>query len=783
MPDFGLPPRRAVLTWRGEHDDRPQVDELDGNDDGGSYASGQELSWEKEELRRIEIERKRGILVKTVNADIDAGQWHHARRAIEQLCDRVGWIGELRDRDQVLQQLEVASQAPAPVLLVALHGDRPSTSAHPSSALLHLYLSALDGHIKDPQSAFQRISNDPHSGFLAEHALYQLASLQAKQGDQAHAIELYWQLLRRFPHTIKRQDALVMIARSALLRPNAEDLRLADGRAALDRLRREFPYTRFHRDLIGLQGRLYFLSKDWKRAVRCYFADDDLASVELALKSMPPAQRGPVRVRLLAAYMRALTSTQSYDRFGHILTDLEHTREAMTVTEADQFGRLLLQQPDTAASYLYYRLYHTAEAEPGVIWPEHDRHSLMVLADRLAARYPAARLSVPVQVRLAEVYYRDHSYRKALAWANRALQPALSDRALYVRAASLRKLGQNVAAQAGFERLLRRFPGSPLRHAVWENLALFYEARHQLGRALDLYFALDYKPDIAYLLDVRMTPAQIASYLDHHSRSPYRNLVAYSLGIRYLRAEKWREARRMLSSVPHKTYLKFANPQDRDGGGLATDPLRAVADLERLHRTVQTARTARTKASALYWYAHYYATHDELLLYNMALWNGEREFNFEIYWNDHFATPEDRAAVHQHMFEHETFARSRRICLDLLRRYPHSPTVPYALYRVAVDDLHLATFNRWWEEKQPIKFLKEMKRFKARLARDYPHHPVTRKLLARARLHPDEQTPLWRPQGVAQRVGAADHVANRDYKLFPERVETAYLGPQKMLTR
>jgi TolA-binding protein len=772
QPDYGLPPRRAILTWRGEHDDRPQSD-----DDDGSSATGQELTDEKDELRRVEIDRKRKIMLRTVDADVETGRWRHAHQVLAQFCDRLGWRGGLRDRDQILQQLASQSDMPAQAMLVHLSKGQRCAPFVSGTALVRLYLKGLTAEeskdIKGAQTAFQRVSVDPHSGFLREHALYQLASLQADQNNQDHAIDLYWQLLRESPHTVKRQDALVMIARNALLRTEGAELRIADGRAALDRLRREFPHTRFHRDLIGLQGRLHFLAHEWNRAAECYFTDGDLASVELVIKAMPPEQSGPVRVRLLAAYVRALTSTMRFDKFELLTAAIDQTRHAMTSQQAAQFGQLLLNQPDTAASYIYYRLYHTGAEDTGtgdqnVINTVHTdgvdkhRHSLTVLADRLVARYPATRLSVPVQVRLAEVYYQGHHYNRALFWANRALRTGMSDRALYVRAATRQKLGRKVAALADFERLLHLFPGSPLRHGVLENLVQFYERQHRFGAALDLYFALDYKPDIAFLLDVRMTPAQIADYLRRHSRSPQRNLVAYSLGIRYLRAERWEEARRMLTSVPHATYLKFANPKDKDGDGLQTDPLRAVAKLEPLHHAVLAARTDRARASALYWYAHYYATHDELLLYNLALWNGEREINFQFYWNERFATDEDRAAVHAHMYAHETYARSRRICLDLVRRYPDTPTVPYALYRAAVDDLHLATFNSWWVEKQPIDFAKEMHRLKQRLVREYPHHSLAHKLLAHARLHPEQPAQLWRPQHNVVHTGTVEGVARED---------------------
>jgi tetratricopeptide (TPR) repeat protein len=756
-PDYGLPPRRAILEWRGEFDDRPQaVIRKDGYTDNGEWegtpATGEELTDRKEELRQAELDRKRRVMLKAVNADIAGGRWHHARQLLAAYCNRVGWRGELRDRDQVLQQLETAAREPAPTLLVKLEASQLSSTGSPTPDLLRHYLdglSAVEGDkTTEARTAFEQVAAGPHAGFLRDHARYQLACLE----HDTTAVDLFSQLLRESPHTIKREDALVMLARKALLTGVSENRRVQEGRAALAQLKREYPHTRFHRDLVGLQGRLDYLQGRWTQAAELYLANDDLPSVEQTLRQMSPQQQGPIRIRLMAAYLQRLTATQSYNTFSQALQQIDHIRHSMTPAEAVQFGNLLVERPEVASGYLYYRLYHLT-LEPG------EQRSLACLADRIVDRHPAMRLSVPVQVRLAEVYYRDGQYHRALFWANRALQTGFSDRALYVRAATEQKLGRRALAQADFERVRHLFPNSPLRQAVLENLTLYYERQHRFGEALDIYFAIDYKPDLAYLLDVRMTPEQIADYLRRHAHSSQRNLVAYSLGIRYLRQERWAEARRLLTSIPHAIYLKYAQPVDKDGYGYKTDPLRVLTDLERLHKNVIAARTDRERASALYWYAHYYATGDELLLYNLALWNGEREIDFQERWTESVATHEDREAVYAHMFAHEHYARSRRICLDLIRRYPDTPTVPYALYRAAVDDMHLARFNVWWEEKQHYDFLKEMHRLKKRLTRDYPRHPVTHKMLAHMRTHPEQPAQLWRPQRSAGRASVTEGLA------------------------
>jgi outer membrane protein assembly factor BamD (BamD/ComL family) len=740
-PDFGLPPRRAVLSWRGEHDDRPQSEDAYGYSD----RIGLELTEEQDDLRTTEIERKRKLMLRRFDAEVAAQHWKAAQLLLERFGNRYGWQGSLRDRDQVMQRIQAQRSPLSPAFL----------------DVLHLYLSrlAIDEVRKDrpADSAFVRLSSDPNAGFLREHALYQQACLEAKFRYRHRAVDLFLQLLQQYPHTTKREDALVMIARCSLLPKTESERRLEDGRSALAQLQREFPYTRFRRDIVGLNGRLYFLAQRWPDALRCYFMNRDLPSVEMVLKAMPIEQRGPVRVRLLSAYLRDLLVVRRWYDFQQSLVGADRTRFAMTAPQVVQFGQLLLQEPDTAAAYLYYRLYHTEMTAK-------DLRSLTRLAERLVARYPPAQLPAALKVRLAEIYYRDGRYHQTLDWANRAMRPAISDRALFVRAAAENRLGESDAALADFQQLTRHFPGSPLVHAAWENLALLYEARHDYDSALDRYFALDYDEDIAYLLDIRMTPTQIAEYLRRHTASPHRNLVAYSLGIRYLREERWTEARRMLKSVPDKVYHKFADHvSDYWGETHKIDPLQALSDLERLQRAVAHAGTSNTKASALYRYAAYFNSHDELLLYNGALWKGDRAIDFQFCWNEKLEKPADRRAIRAHIYAHEIYARSHTLCMEIVHRYPHSPTVPYALMLAAIDALHLSRFNSLWdEENKHHDYWAEMHRLKARLVRDYPRHHLAEKIHLNARLFPEDKNLYWRPERVSQRTSVTDRVADRE---------------------
>src|SRR5260370_20396851 len=99
-----------------------------------------------------------------------------------------------------------------------------------------------------------------------------------------------------------------------------------------------------------------------------------------------------------------------------------------------------------------------------------------------------------------------------------------------------------------------------------------------------------------------------------------------------------------------------------------------------LQRAAGSARNSNARAAALYKYASYYYTHGTLLLYNPALWGGERMMDFDFYWNERHATKEDDDASWEHHYEHDVYARALKLCRQIAERYPNSTTAPKALY-------------------------------------------------------------------------------------------------------
>jgi hypothetical protein len=305
------------------------------------------------------------------------------------------------------------------------------------------------------------------------------------------------------------------------------------------------------------------------------------------------------------------------------------------------------------------------------------------------------------------------------------------------------------AALADFNAFLRDCPDSPLLHNAREELAILDELAENLGGALDQYFALEFQPDIAYLLDAKMSIPQIEAYYQatpdnapvlsyelpsaeennakpktlHYSR---RDLLAYTLGIRYLREEKWDQAEMWLKRAP--ALATAFNKQQDDFGfneSSAVSVLTAAHELRDAQQAVAKAGTDTARAEALYRYASYYYSHGTLLLYNGALWHGDRAFNFTIYWSEHQPTPADASVARRYHYAHEVYRHAYDLCLQVAQRYPNTPAAPKALYRAACASRRLASFNGWWrEDNKQENHWTEATRLMQELARRYPNDPL-----------------------------------------------------------
>src|SRR5262249_3766597 len=152
--------------------------------------------------------------------------------------------GNLQDLMEVLQRVESMPKPLSPAFALALHR----------------YLEGMEFYdldqLQKAQRAFEQVASDPNSDFLREHARYELASIAYEWMDYPRAVDLYRQFLKEFPNTAKKEAALIMIARCALLPETEEGRNLAAGKAALEQLQKQFPHSRFAKAAAGLQARI-----------------------------------------------------------------------------------------------------------------------------------------------------------------------------------------------------------------------------------------------------------------------------------------------------------------------------------------------------------------------------------------------------------------------------------------------------------------------------------------------------------------------------------------------
>lgn len=272
-------------------------------------------------------------------------------------------------------------------------------------------------------------------------------------------------------------------------------------------------------------------------------------------------------------------------------------------------------------------------------------------------------------------------------------------RATFVLATVAMHDGKRRQAERLYRRVVTRFPQSYLVPGAKENIALLAERRGDLATALDMYRYLKYQPDIAFVVDAKMTPEELASYLRQHPHIPERVVFTYTLGMRYMREERWKEAEQTFRRLTSKerraqidsdedAYWRFEDPLQ--------DPLKTLRDMQRMNAAFRRARTPEGRAEAKLAIADYYYKHRTLLFYSPQLWDGHRMAAIDYSWNSKVARHADAVALARHTYEHETYAHCLAICEDILRRYPKTRASYQAAYRGALAAQRLSNLNNYW---------------------------------------------------------------------------------------
>ncbi|HYY95056.1 MAG TPA: outer membrane protein assembly factor BamD [Pyrinomonadaceae bacterium] len=619
------------------------------------------------------------------------------------------------------------------------------------------------------EPALGGLASDPN---LSDNAAYLRAVGIYRAGQPGDAAAAFEEVAARYPRGEKREAALYMAGRvwmessAAYLggetatseSPCGADCRdegWTGARRNFARLLADYPRGRYSPDARGWLAYLDYRAGDTAGALVEYYrllGGEDAGGRELAAASL----------RLV--------------------------RARADDADMDRVEAALEREPRAALAYAYHNIYNYA---PGYYlrvpkaadenpyesstdysekyeWQEHREATLRERAEtkelrraadfaaRLMRRYPRAEVGGAFAVRLACAQFELGDARRALETARRALSSGLvaDERAqgLWVEGVAEYRLKDYATARATLSRLVAEFPAGGLARGAREMLATVEEDAGDLAGALEQYLALGYDPDVAYFLDVLMTPEQLASFVSKHPDSPRRDELLYALGLRYLRAGRYTEARAALSRVhtntdsyelssseysgyysrrgihgdtdgnvgPGHPKLNFRHTfWDEDGDGdteylsksdadarsLARDSrvyadwllrdMKTTDDLERLQSEVDRPAASEAKAEAMYQLASYFYE-GELLFYNPAAWRGMRAEMIRSLDETNYRSPDEAETLWRYEQEQEGPARALTLYLEIVRRFPQTRAARDALYTAILCHQRLSNFNGYW---------------------------------------------------------------------------------------
>jgi outer membrane protein assembly factor BamD (BamD/ComL family) len=403
--------------------------------------------------------------------------------------------------------------------------------------------------------------------------------------------------------------------------------------------------------------------------------------------------------------------------------------QRMTLADHRVFQSATVRHPELAAVYLDLHLQY---GRPGVRATE----NLGLYALEVLKRHPSAPLSGRLLARLAIIEGRlgrwDRAERLATAAMQRCTPGAYRDQARWQHALALRQLHRRKEALAEYEWLAAHASVGNLRRGAHEAAAILSEEQRDLANAIRHYFALEYRPDYAYLIDCVASQDDLRAFLRRFPGHPCTRLVRYSLGFRQLRAGQYDAAVR--SFAPLGSWLNLAEKQYDSQVQTAKDrprwpPLQLARSLAESVRSEAAARNSGDKALILYRRAQLLFRQRYLGLYNGALWKGERIYTFEIHdpgsevGDMDRLSPREQKLYDRYQEEHAPLYHALRLFERVAREYPKTPQAPKSLYSAALCYTFLSGMDRYWAQRK-INYTSMAITLYHRLLREYPASPL-----------------------------------------------------------
>jgi TolA-binding protein len=587
---------------------------------------------------------------------------------------------------------------------------------------------------------------------LVDNFAYLRAAALYKQHNFAESAQAFAEVTRKFPHSEKREAALLMTAiatmkTSATYIPfsgNADwdyddktpklpaDQAWHDAFKAFQKALSEYPRGKYFNDTRGWLAYLHLRVGD--------------------------------RVSALIQYYRLLGDEHDENARVEGAFSLMLVRSPATDDEMDRVEKALANEPPAALAYAYHNIYNHS-IDPGPIDPPYEDKPIkdssgqtdyeaerlrteeaekkwkaeraatsqkelirtLEFSKRLMANYPNLSVGGAFALRAAQASEELNDNSTAIQFGQRALKNNLSgeqrEQALWTLGIAQHRLRQFDSARKSLTTLIRDYPKSSLVEGARRAVAMIAEDAGDIDAALEQYIALKYKIDQGYLIDYLMTPEQLAAFIEKHPDSIKRNEFTYALGVRYLRLNRWDEARKTLAQVetaPLSNYYYYCGSCRCDAAGNCIDPktnalsideddsgrkeippalvmrdVQTVNDLEALERAANQAVGDEAKAEALYQYASYQYEANSLLFYNPLA--TPRYYNLgTLAGYGRYRAPNEAQILFASQQEHERLARALKIYLQVVTNYPHTRAARDALYTAAVCHERLSNYNPYW---------------------------------------------------------------------------------------
>lgn len=601
-----------------------------------------------------------------------------------------------------------------------------------SEAAVVEYLAAraeYDGASRSDE-VLKHLEQARHESRLRDNADYLEAALR-REGDEGAAKD-FERLAARHPRSEKREAALYMAALVTMKLSQSyrhgHDTRQANdscddcrdttdlpwrrARAGFERVMREYPQGRYYSDARGWLGHLSLLVGDSAGA--------------------------------LVEYYRLLSETNEAGRV-EALFSLSLVRYRADDSDMDSVEKALEHEPAAALAYAYHNIYNYAlrpeserqyyerydeEDDAGKQAPDERRQleRTASFANRMMNRFASSSVGAAFVVRVAEVDLELDNDADASRLARRALATGakgdIRAEALWIAGASEFRRHRYSTARQALVTLIAENPNNRYTEGARRQLAMIEEETGNIEGALDQYLALDYRHDVAYFVDVLMTPEQLATFIAKRPSIVRRDELLYALGIRYLRDRRWNDARgtfaqiRTIARNADDEYLtkieaepwrydrrdEAPKEQEFDSSIRGIRPrwidedVRTANELERLEREVEAAPTDERKAEALYQIASYQFERS-LLFYNPLAWHGERhELLYDLDQRGAFREPNESQMLLGYMQKHDMASSSLPLFLEVVRRFPNTRAARDALFTAAVCHERLHEYNGYWRE-------------------------------------------------------------------------------------